>query len=78
MTAPVFHKPTVTAHLTPEELAYIHTQVGLLMTETAKLNAEAAQLHCEYRWHPLAIVIAAFGAGATTCAVGLAALLKFI
>lgn len=59
-------RTTVDENMKAAEAAQIHANVGKLMAETMKLNAEAAKMTRERAWHPFVA-----GAGLVLAIVGL-------
>lgn len=58
--------PTTTIPLADER---IHAEIGKLMAETVKLNAEAAKMTRERTWYPSVVIATAAGAGAAIAGV---------
>lgn len=61
----------------PIELEQIHANIGKLMAETAKLNAEAGKFSRERKLYPAMVVAGLIGAVGTATGVALTVLLKF-
>lgn len=61
----------------PIELEQIHANIGKLMAETAKLNAEAGKFARERKLYPMMVVAGLIGAVGTATGVALTFLLKF-
>lgn len=61
----------------PVELEQIHANIGKLMAETAKLNAEAGKLARERTLYPMMVLAGFIGAIGATTGAALTILLKF-
>lgn len=61
----------------PIEIEQIHANIGKLMAETAKLNAEAGKMARERTLYPMMVVAGIIGALGTAAGVTLTYLLKF-
>lgn len=61
----------------PIEIEQIHANIGKLMAETAKLNAEAGKMAREKTLYPMMVVAGIIGAFGTAAGVALTYYLKF-
>lgn len=61
----------------PIEIEQIHANIGKLMAETAKLNAEAGKMAREKTLYPMMVIAGIIGALGTAAGVTLTYLLKF-
>lgn len=61
----------------PIEMEQIHANIGKLMAETAKLNAEAGKMARERTLYPMMVIAGIIGALGTAAGVALTYLLKF-
>lgn len=61
----------------PIEIEQIHANIGKLMAETAKLNAEAGKMAREKKLYPMMVVAGIIGALGTASGVALTFWLKF-